>query len=143
MPKKDVEVSIYIARSPEDVWNYLSDVSNEVLWRYGVLFADWITDPPHEIGSIGYHFIQSLGDYPWQVAELEELEHMSWDVIDGRFKGARAGYRILPENTGSRVIIYVSPNQNLFLRIMTFVMKWFFIRQLSGDLKRLKAIMET
>jgi hypothetical protein len=142
MPKQDIEVSIYIARSPEYIWNYLCDVSNEILWWYGVIFADWISDPPYRVGSLGFHFVKGLGDYPWKVAEWEELRNISWDVLDGRFKNARAGYRILPENPGSRVTIYVSPNQNLFLTIMTFVMKRFFIRQLNGDLERLKATME-
>ena len=142
MPKPNIEVSIWIARSPEDIWSYLCDVSNEVLWRYGVQLAEWISDPPYGIGSIGFHFVQSLGDYPWKVAEWDEFRNISWDVIDGRFNGARAGYRILPKNNGSNVTIYVSANHNLFLKIMTFVMKRFFIRQLNGDLERLKAIME-
>jgi len=142
MPKPDIDVSIWIACSPEDIWNYLCDVSNEVLWRYGVHLAEWISEPPYGIGSIGFHFVESMGDYPWKVAEWNEVRHISWDVIDGRFKGARAGYRVLPENTGSRVTIYVSANQNLFLKIMTFVMKRFITRQLNGDLERLKAIME-
>ena len=55
MPKPDIEVSIRIARSPEDIWNYLCDVSNEVLWRYGVYLAQWISEPPYGIGSIGFH----------------------------------------------------------------------------------------
>ena len=143
MPKQHMEVSIWIARPSEDIWSYLCDVSNEVLWRYGVLFAEWVTDPPHRIGSIGYHFIQSLGDYPWQVVELKEPEHMSWEVMDGRFKGAYAGYRILPKDDGSRMTIYVNPNQNLFLKSMMFMMKGMFKRQLTGDLERLKAILES
>ena len=142
MQKPNIEVSNWIACSPEDTWNYLFDVSNEILWRYGVLFAEWISDPPQEIGSIGYRFIQSLGDYPWQVVELEEPEHMSWDVLDGRFKGATAGYRITHESAGSRVTIYVNVKQNIFLRIMITVMKRLFKRQLAGDLERLKAILE-
>ena len=67
---------------------------------------------------------------------------MSWDFPDGRYKGVRAGYHISPEDAGSRVTIHVSANRNVLVRIMTFLMKGFFIRQLAGDLERLKAIME-
>ena len=142
MPKPNIEVSIWIARSTDDVWNYLCDVSNEVLWRYGVFFADWITDPPIGVGSIGYHFVKSMGDYPWQIVMWEEPKHMSWDVIDGRFKGAYAGYRVSPEDDGSRMTMYIAANQSLVVKIMTFVMKGVFIRQMTGDLERLKAILE-
>ena len=142
MPKQDIEVSIYITRSPEDVWNYLCDVSNEVLWRYGVYLAQWISEPPYGIGSIGFHIVAGMGDAPWIIVEWEELRIISWDFPDGRYKGVRAGYRISPEDAGSRVTIHMSANRNAFLRIMTFVMKRFFLRQLSGDLDRLKTILE-
>lgn len=142
MPKQQTEVSIWIACSPEAVWDYLCDVSNEVLWRYGVLFSEWVTDPPHGIGSIGYHFVQSMGDYPWQVAEWEEPEHISWNVIDGRFKGAYAGYRVSPEDDGSRMTIYIDANKSFLVKMMTFMMQGIFVRQLTGDLERLKAILE-
>jgi len=141
MPK-ELDSSIWIARPPEDVWNYLCDTSNEVLWRYGVRFADWITDPPQKVGSIGYHFVLIWGDYPWQVKEWEELEHMSWDIIDGKFKGAYAGYRISPEDDGSRMTIYINGNKSLLVKTMMFLMKGTFKRQMTGDLERLKAILE-
>jgi len=142
MPKPGVEVSTWIASSPEDIWDYLYDVSNEVLWRYGVYLAQWISEPPYGIGSTGYHIVAGMGNAPWIIAEWEELRIMSWDFPDGRYKGVRAGYRISPEDAGSRVAIYVNANRNVLVRIMTFVMKGFFIRQLAGDLERLKDIME-
>lgn len=142
MLKPDIEVSIWIARSPEDIWEYFCDVSNETLWRYGVHLAEWISDPPHGVGSTGFHFVKSLGDYPWKVAEWEEQRIISWDVTDGRFEGFRAGYRITPEGAGSRVTIHVIVKPSALMRIMMFVMKWLFRRQLAGDLERLKAIME-
>ena len=67
---------------------------------------------------------------------------MSWDVIDGRFKGAYAGYRVSPEDDDSRMTMYVAANQSLLVKIMIFVMKGVFIRQMTGDLERLKAILE-
>ena len=142
MLKPDVEVSIWIARSPEDVWIYLCDVSNDVLWRYGIYLGQWISEPPYRVGSTGFHFVSIWGDCPWKVAEWEEQYIMSWDFTDGGFKGVRSGYRISPEDAGSRVTIHTSANQNALLRIMMFVMKWLFKRQLAGDLERLKAIME-
>ncbi len=51
MPKPDVKVSIWIACSSEEIWNYLCDVSNEVLWRYGVYLAQWISEPPYVLHS--------------------------------------------------------------------------------------------
>lgn len=142
MTKPDIEVSIWIARSPEEIWDYLCDASNDVLWRYGVYLGQWITEPPYGVGSTGFHIVKSLGDYPWKIAEWEEPNIMSWDVTDGRFEGVRSGYRIAPEDSGSRVTLHMSVNRNVLSRIMVFVMKRTMKRQLAGDLERLKAIME-
>ena len=142
MLKPDMEVAIWIARSPEDIWNYLCDVSNEVLWRYGVYLAPWISEPPYGVGSTGFHIVASMGDCPWIIAEWEELRIASWEFTGGRLKGSRAGYCVTPEDAGSRMIMHMSANQNILVRIMTFVMKRLFIRQIAGDLERLKAIME-
>jgi hypothetical protein len=142
MPKPDIEVSISITRAPEDVWYYLWDVSNEILWRYGVFLAQWITGSPYGIGSIGYHVVSGIGDAPWIVTECEEFRNMSWDFIDGRFKGVHSGYRISHEDMGSRMTIYTSARSNAFMKIMVFVLKGFLKRQLTGDLERLKAILE-
>ena len=35
LPKPDVETSLWIARPPEDIWEYWYDVSNETQWRQG------------------------------------------------------------------------------------------------------------
>ncbi len=67
---------------------------------------------------------------------------MSWDVTGGRFEGARAGYRVAPEDAGSRVTIHMSVKPSPLMGILMLVMKPRIRRQLAGDLERLKAIME-
>ena len=142
MTKSDIEVSIWIARSPEEIWDFLCDASNDVLWRYGIYLGQWISEPPYGVGSNGFHIVSIWGDCPWIIAEWEELCIMSWDFTDGGFKGVRSGYRIAPEDTGSRVTMHTSVKSNAFMRIMVFLMKRFIRRNLAGDLERLKAIME-
>ena len=141
-PKIDIEVSILVGCSPEEIWAYLVDVSNETLWRDGVLEAGWVSDPPYGVGSDGLHVVEQIGDYPWRVAEWEEYRIMSWDVTGGRFEGAYAGYNLAPEGGGSRMTIFFSTHRNTFLKIMLFVTKRRVKRTLDGDLVKLKAIME-
>jgi len=44
-PKPDIESSIWIARPPEDIWNFLSVVSTDTQWRTDVTDAKWISEP--------------------------------------------------------------------------------------------------
>jgi uncharacterized membrane protein len=142
LPNPDVETSIWIARPPEDIWAYWYDVSRETEWRGGVIAAQWISDPPHGIGSTGLHVVQGTGDWPWTIAKWEEMRSMSWDITGGRFEGAHAGYRVAPEDAGSRVMIHMRVKQSAFMRTLMLVMRPFIRGQLAGDLERLKAIME-
>ena len=142
LPKPDIEISIWIARPPEDIWNYLYDVSNETQWRGGTSTAQWISDPPHGVGSTGLHVIEGIGDWPWKVTEWEEPRIMSWDVTGGRFEGSHAGYRVAPEDAGCRVTIHMRVKPSALMRILMLIMKRRMRPQLAADLEKLKAIME-
>jgi hypothetical protein len=69
MPKPDIEISIWIARPPGDIWKYIVDVSNETQWRDRVNAAQWISDPPHGVGSTGLSILEGIGDFPWKITE--------------------------------------------------------------------------
>ena len=141
-PKPDIERSILIARPPEDVWEYLYDVSNETHWRGGVNAAQWMSDPPHGVGSTGLNVLEGVGDWPWKVNEWEAPRIMSWVATSGRFEGTQAGYRVVPEDAGSRVTMHMRVKKSALMRILMLIMKSRIRGQLAGDLERLKAIME-
>ena len=138
----DVESSIWIARPPEDIWEYISDVSNDAQWREGVLSGKWISDPPHGVGSTGLDIVEGIGDWPWKVTELEKPHIASWVITGGRLEGAHAGYRIVPEDGGSRMTFYMCVKLSALMRIFMLIMKRRIRRQFDGDVERLKAIME-
>ena len=104
--------------------------------------AQWVSDPPHGVGSTGLHLVEGIGDWPWTATEWEELRIMSWYVTGGRFEGAHAGYRVAPEDGGSRVTIHMRAKPSVPMRILMLVMKPIIRGQFAGDLERLKAIME-
>ena len=142
MRKPDVATTVWIARPPEDIWEYLGDVPNEMLWRFGVESAEWASQPPYGLGSTGLHIVKLSGHLPWKVVEWEEPRTISWEFTGGRLEGSRAGYRIAPEEAGSRVTLHVTVKPSALWRILILVMKRGLRRQLAGDLERLKAILE-
>jgi uncharacterized membrane protein len=139
----DVESSIWIARPPEDIWEYIYDVSNDAQWREGVISGKWISDPPHGVGSTGLNIVEGIGDWPWKVTELEKPRAASWVITNGRLEGAHAGYRIAPEDAGSRMTLYIRVKRSALMRIFMLIMKRRIRRQFDGDVERLKAIMES
>ncbi len=138
----DIESSIWIARPPEDIWNYIVDVSTDTHWRDIVIDAQWISDPPHGVGSTGLHIIKGIGDYPWTATAFEEPRIMAWEVTGGRFEGSHGAYRIEPEDDGSRFILEARMKRSVFISLLMVFFKGRTKRQYAIDLEKIKAIME-
>jgi len=143
MPRPDIESSIRIARTPEDIWNFFSVISTDAQWRTGVIEAKWTSEPPHGVGSTGLHIIEGVGDYPWKVTEFEEPRVMAWEVTGGRLNGNQGAYRIEPEGDGSRVTIETSFKRGIIWWFMGLLLKGMLKRGNVTDLEKLKTIMET
>jgi hypothetical protein len=141
-PKPDMQSSIWIARPPEEIWNYIMDISHEVQWRNGVTDAQWVSDPPHGVGSTGLHNVEDFGEVPWKVIEWKESRNASWEFTGGRFKGVHGGYRVAPEDAGSRVTIHARAKRLSLTGIVMLIMRRSLKRQNAADLEKLKAIME-
>ena len=141
-PRPDIESSIWIARPPQDIWDFLVLISTDTQWRNGVIDAKWTSEPPYGVGSTGLHIVEGIGDWPWKVLELEEPHIMAWEVTGGRFEGSHAAYRIEPEGDGSRFIMETSFKRSILMSILGLVMKGTVKRGNASDLEKLKTIME-
>ena len=142
LPKPDIESSLWIARPPEDIWEFISDFSNDAQWRGGVNSGKWVSDPPHGVGSTGLHIIEGIGDWPWITTGLEEPHTMAWKVTGGRFKGSQGAYRIEPEGNGSRFTIETKLRGSIVISLLRSFLKRMLKRQNAIDLNKLKTILE-
>lgn len=140
--KPDLECSLWIKRNPEEIWDYLADVSNEPNWREIMIEARWVSSPPHGIGSTGLNVVKGVGDWPWKITQWEEHRGVSWVVTGGRFEGSHAGYRIAPDNAGSLVTLDVNFKLSAFMKFFRPFYKRLLRRQFAAELTKLKAIME-
>lgn len=141
-PRPDIESSIFIARPPEDIWNFLSVITTDTQWRTGVTDAKWISEPPYGVGSTGLHIIEGIGDWPWKVSEFEEPNIMAWEVTGGRFEGSHGAYRIEPEGNGSRFSIETRFKRNIIMSFLGLLLRGMIKRGNVTDLEKLKAILE-
>jgi hypothetical protein len=141
-PDPGIEISTWIASPPEEIWNYLSDVSNDPQWRDSMIEAKWVSDPPYGVGSSGLNVVEGVGDWPWKITEWKEHRSASWVVTGSRFVGSQGGYSIEPEDAGSRITLLAQFNPTTFMRIFMVIMKGRIRREFAADLEKLKAIME-
>jgi uncharacterized membrane protein len=138
-PNVTIEKSIFIARPTEEIWNFLSDIVNDQQWRKGVIDTRWTSDEPSTLGSTAVYVIEGMGEVHWKLTEWEDQRVMGWDYIGGRFDGGHGSYRMEPAAGGTRMMMRMELRVGVIFGIL---MKFIATRQMTGDLKKLKAIME-
>ena len=136
------EVSLFIARPPEDIWNFMFDLSNDKKWRTGVIDARLTSAPPVGLGTTGVHIAAFMGEFSWTITEWEERRVAGWDFTSGILEGTHGSYRVEPESAGSRVIIRANFRLSGFFGVLMPLMRLIVPRRLAGDLRKLKAILE-
>ena len=55
------EQSIWTSKNPQEVFDFLSEPTNDAEWRASSLSAEWISDPPHGVGSTNKAVDKLLG----------------------------------------------------------------------------------
>ena len=138
-PNVTIEKSIFIARPPADIWHFLSDINNDQLWRQGMVGTQWTSGEPGSLGSTAVYTIEGAGEITWQLTEFEEPRVIGWDYISGRLDGGHGCYRMEPESGGTRMAMRMELTTSL---IFGTIMKLIVPRQMAGELRTLKALME-
>jgi len=138
-PNVTIEKSIFIARPTEDIWNFLSDINNDKQWRQGLMDTQWVSGDPPNLGSTAVYTFEGIGKVRWKLTEWKEQRVIGWDYVGGRLDGGHGSYRMEPEAGGARMMMRMGIRAGVIFRIF---LNLIVTRQMAGDLKTLKAIME-
>ena len=97
------EASIRIDRPVDEVFDFVSEVANNPLWRKNVVRVEWLDDGPMRVGRRGRQTQRVLGR-EWTVeAEIVEWDpprRVTWEAKQGPVT-ARSWVRVEPDGTGS------------------------------------------
>ena len=138
----EINESISISKSPDEIWNFWIPVSTDVQWRDGITKAELTSQPPYGVGSTGIHYHKDLGPMPWTIIKWENGRHMEWVHKESRIKGSIASYHVEPENGGSRVTVHAKMVGPLFMRIIIVFIGGKMKKGVKADLQKLKVLME-
>ena len=137
-----INESIQIAQSPQVIWNYLMDVSNDVYWRTGMTRAQWTSRPPHGIGSTGEHTHKDMGLMNWEITRYDDGSSYEFIHTAGGLKGSIATFQVETENSGSRVNVQMRISGPVFMRFMMLFMRRVMRESVQVDLQKLKVLLE-
>ena len=137
------EVVVRIARTPAEVFDYLTDVSNLPAWQSGVHAAELEGDP--RAGTKLREFRHMLGRELRTTLEIEEYERprvFSLRALDSPVPFA-VRHVLEPDGDGTRLTVTGEGDAGLLPGFAAGIMARRAEKQFRKDFERLKRLLET
>jgi uncharacterized protein YndB with AHSA1/START domain len=140
--------SVEIARTPEDVFAYLDEVTRHGEWQDGLLSATLETEGPVRVGSRVIE-VRKIGGreltMSYEITEHEPPHVFAFRVLDGPIRPVGRGtVEALPDGAGSRVTLDLDlVGHGLMGKALVGVARTQAAKQLPEDQQRLKAKLES
>lgn len=136
--------SVEIARSPEDVYAYLLDVSSDPVWQKGLHEARYTSSGPVRVGTTGVHIARPFGlrvEVAWRLTDVVDQQHLAWTFIDGPFTGGES-YTLTPTAMGTLLAHRAELHPHGLLRVLRPLIAGSFITQSERNMHTLKDLLE-
>jgi uncharacterized membrane protein len=141
-----IATSVNIARTPEDVFAYVTDFQQQPEWQDGLVSVTVETAGPIEVGTRVVHR-RKLG--PQTVATTSEItaydppKIVSFRGLDGPIRGT-GSQRVEPAGDGSRVLFEMEmEGRGLIGKLMLPMARKQAARQVTSSHEKLKRILES
>lgn len=136
-----VENAVEIARPPEDVFDYLTDITKESAWNPRTRRVEKLT--PGEIGAGTRFDAEWIKGNPTTVEYVPFERPTAWaSIARSRPLDARAEGRVSPTERGSRVVIRTELRPKGLLALLLPVMRRTMRRREEENLERVRTILE-
>ena len=135
-----IENDTFIERAPEDVFDYLVDLRNELKWNRGVESMEKLTEGPIGVGT------KYLAK--WKQSKHIEVEctrfdrPREWQYVNGGPVRVTLTIRLAPEGRGTRLISRFDARPKGLFRVVFPVFLVMMKRQERANMANLKAALE-
>ncbi|MBI4200156.1 MAG: SRPBCC family protein [Chloroflexi bacterium] len=147
MARKPVELEIYIDRSPNEVFAYLRDYSNEAKWQSDHVHEARSEPPgPARVGTRvpkARRTPMGVKQFTVEIVEMDEAARKWTDLtINGGFRGTRGRWEVQPQGTGSRVHLRAEMNAPGLMKMLLPLIDMSAKKALNVEFQRLKQVLE-
>lgn len=140
----DISATVDISVPPEDVFDYVMDVTHDAAWRSGVVEAGFTSSGPFGVGSTGFDRIHANGrrmESTWTVVEFEPGVLARWTLDSGPIDGT-GGYICEPVDSGTRFTLEAHVKPTGAYRLLGPIFGMIGRRQNATDVQTLRTILE-
>ncbi|MEJ2204080.1 MAG: SRPBCC family protein [Gemmatimonadota bacterium] len=138
--------SIHIERSPEDVYDYMDDVSREREWQPSLRTAHQDPPGPSRVGTRKRYVSEFLGreiDNTYVVLEVEPGRRLVSETTRDSAADVRTEVEWEPDGAGTRITMSVEGRPRGLMKLLPrSVLEAAYRKELSASLQRLKEHLE-
>ena len=139
--------TVEIARSPEDVFAYLSELDRHSEWQGQVMASELVTEKPTRVGTHARHVRKVPGGkqtITFEITELEPPRRMSFKGLDGPIRAiGHVDVEPLDEGARSRVRLDLDFEGHGFGKLMLPFVRRDARKHVPLDQARLKERLES
>jgi hypothetical protein len=137
----DMSATTLIDLLPDDIYEFVSNPTNDVRWRNGVTDAGLTSDPPLQIGSEGYATAGKQTSR-WRVTAIAPGTSVDWELIGGPIAGT-GGYRLEAVDGRTRFTLVADVAPKGLLRLLGPLFGRMGRRHNLADVEKLRSILES
>ena len=141
----EVEARVEIDRSPETIFAFLADMSNNPKWQKGMQECRWTSKPPLRLGSTYDQVARFLGKEivsSFVVTELEPGHRIRIQTTSGTMPIDVTREVVTVSTGGSSVSAIVRGDPTGVFRLAAPLMTLMVRRSVTRDYRRLKEMLE-
>ncbi|MDN3495917.1 SRPBCC family protein [Planococcus sp. APC 4015] len=139
-----VTESVSIRRSPEDVFDFLTDGRNRPLWDASVISEELVSPPPFAVGSTVHTRLRAMGrevDFIWRVTRFVRPDVM--EVVSRSGPVATSStFRFTADAAGCRVTATIKAEPTGVMRLVEPVIAEQVRSTLATGLARATSLLE-
>ena len=137
------EKSFWTSKNPQEVFDFISDPTKDAEWRDTSVSAEWISEPPHGVGST-YKSVDKLMGRNIEVTQ----EITAWDSPNQYgFKGDSGPmtfeltWKLEAQDNGTKATISVKAQSGGFFKMAENLFRKQVEKQFDTDMASLKRVM--
>ena len=138
------EVEKLIGRTPQEVFDYVTDPANDVKWQESAKSSEWVSEAPHGVGSQVHSVNRFMGR---NIDSM--LEITAWDPPGAFGQKAVSGpipfeiaMRLEEQDGGTKLTINGTAEAGGFFKIAEGLVGKQLQKQIEKDFETLKQVLE-
>jgi uncharacterized protein YndB with AHSA1/START domain len=141
----EFEGRIFINRSPQDVFNVVTDMSKQPLWQTTVDSVEWDADNPLDVGSTATFITKVLGrkiEMEIQVMAYDPPHQFTWKTLNGPYP-TEVTAKFEPQGEGTLHSYKGYADIGGFFKLAEGLAGRQIIKQIDASNENLKLLMES